>query len=235
MAIPPFTNAPGVRKVGDFGVLPAGGGLRPLSDATGANFRITDAAGNNIFHIDTTNRRVSIEPATSGQSFTIKGSTSTRFMQFVASTSTLELRVDDNSALVNPTIMNAGMTGTNHGCVLRFRLGRANTPNSNTAEIRVLSENTWTSTASTQNAFMAFYTSAAGAASTEKLRITSAGVLVHTSHGGLRWNGYKTNTADPTTTDLPTSLDVAIFKNTTSGSVFLAYNDGGVIKKVALT
>jgi hypothetical protein len=41
--------------------------------------------------------------------------------------------------------------------------------------------------------------------------------------------------ADPTTTDLPTAGDASIHKNTASGNVFLAYNDGGAIKKVALT
>jgi hypothetical protein len=44
-----------------------------------------------------------------------------------------------------------------------------------------------------------------------------------------------TTAADPTTTELPADTDASIHKNTTSGDVFLAYNDGGTIKKVALT
>lgn len=39
---------------------------------------------------------------------------------------------------------------------------------------------------------------------------------------------------DPTTTDLD-PLHWGVFKNTTSGNVYLAYNDAGTIKKVALT
>lgn len=62
---------------------------------------------------------------------------------------------------------------------------------------------------------------------------------VHAGHlvllGSLKWLGYTSAAADPTTTELTTDKDVAIHKNTSSGDVFLAYNDGGVIKKVALT
>ncbi len=42
-------------------------------------------------------------------------------------------------------------------------------------------------------------------------------------------------TADPTTTEYTTDQDWGVHKNTTSGNVFLAYNDGGTIKKVQLT
>ena len=50
----------------------------------------------------------------------------------------------------------------------------------------------------------------------------------------LGLNGYTSTAADPTTTELPTAGDCGIHKNTTSGTVFLAFNDGGTIKKVAL-
>lgn len=53
--------------------------------------------------------------------------------------------------------------------------------------------------------------------------------------GSLRMLGFLSNTADPTTTDIPSNKDLAIFKNTISGDLFLAYNDSGVIKKVALS
>ena len=43
-------------------------------------------------------------------------------------------------------------------------------------------------------------------------------------------------TADPTTTEYPNDKDAGIHKNTTSGDVFLAYNDGGsTIVKVQLS
>lgn len=50
----------------------------------------------------------------------------------------------------------------------------------------------------------------------------------------LGLNGYTSTAADPTTTDLPTAGDFGIHKNTSSGTVYLAFNDGGTIKKVAL-
>lgn len=50
----------------------------------------------------------------------------------------------------------------------------------------------------------------------------------------LGLNGYTSSAADPTTTDLATAGDYGIHKNTTSGTVYLAFNDGGTIKKVAL-
>lgn len=42
-------------------------------------------------------------------------------------------------------------------------------------------------------------------------------------------------TADPTTTEYPNDKDAGIHKNTSSGDVFLAYNDGSTIVKVQLT
>ena len=50
----------------------------------------------------------------------------------------------------------------------------------------------------------------------------------------IRLLGVIQTTADPTTTELPSASDCAIHKNTTSGKVYLAYNDGGTIKKVEL-
>lgn len=50
----------------------------------------------------------------------------------------------------------------------------------------------------------------------------------------LGLNGYTSSAADPTTTDLATAGDFGIHKNTTSGTVFLAFNDAGTIRKVAL-
>jgi len=51
----------------------------------------------------------------------------------------------------------------------------------------------------------------------------------------IRFRGASSAAADPTTTELPTARDWGIHKNTSSGSVFLAYNDGGSIVKVQLT
>lgn len=51
----------------------------------------------------------------------------------------------------------------------------------------------------------------------------------------LLFAGNSESTADPTTTEYPTDKDWGIHKNTTSSNVFLAFNDGGTIKKVQLT
>lgn len=53
--------------------------------------------------------------------------------------------------------------------------------------------------------------------------IAQAGMLGVTRKAGL-----------PATTDLPAGAS-GVFKDTTGGGVYLAYNDAGVIKKVALT
>ena len=47
-------------------------------------------------------------------------------------------------------------------------------------------------------------------------------------------NGYTTTAVAATTTELPTSGDFGLHKNSGSGAVHLCYNDGGTIKSVAL-
>lgn len=52
--------------------------------------------------------------------------------------------------------------------------------------------------------------------------------------GSPRWVGRTATSADPTTTELPADKDFGLHKNTSSGSVFLAYNDSGTILKVEI-
>lgn len=66
------------------------------------------------------------------------------------------------------------------------------------------------------------------------LFIQSSGYIV-LGAGSPRFVGRTSTAADPTTTELPVDKDFGLHKNTASGAVFLAYNDGGAIKKVALT
>lgn len=47
--------------------------------------------------------------------------------------------------------------------------------------------------------------------------------------------GRLSGAANPTTTEIPNDKEWALYKNTTSGDVFLATNDGGAIKKVTLS
>jgi hypothetical protein len=48
-------------------------------------------------------------------------------------------------------------------------------------------------------------------------------------------NGYTSSAAAATTTELPTSGDFGIHKNTTSGDVHLCFNDAGTIRSVLMT
>ena len=52
--------------------------------------------------------------------------------------------------------------------------------------------------------------------------------------GALRFLGFVSSAAAPTTTELPTNKDLAIHKDTVLGTVRLSFNDGGVIKSVTL-
>lgn len=55
------------------------------------------------------------------------------------------------------------------------------------------------------------------------------------SAGVISPAGYSTAATDPTTTQLPKDKDWGVHKNSSSGDVFLAYNNGGAILKVELT
>ena len=60
-------------------------------------------------------------------------------------------------------------------------------------------------------------------------------LYIHNGTSYLHQGLVRTSTsADPTTTEYPNDKDAGIHKNTTSGNVYLAYNDGGTIKKVQL-
>ncbi len=63
---------------------------------------------------------------------------------------------------------------------------------------------------------------------------SSATFTLGTSQG---WGGFGsiTKAGLPSTTELPLPNTAAVFKDTSGGGVYLAYNDAGVIKKVALT
>lgn len=67
----------------------------------------------------------------------------------------------------------------------------------------------------------------------EIFSVDSGGVMFP---GGAHFVGYTSSASTPTTTELPNDKDMAIHKDTNSGAVYLAFNDGGgTIKKIALT
>jgi hypothetical protein len=60
-------------------------------------------------------------------------------------------------------------------------------------------------------------------------------ITVKSPAGIMQFNGYRTNNIDPSTATFPNDKDFGVHKNTSSGNVFLAFNDGGTIKTVQLT
>lgn len=66
---------------------------------------------------------------------------------------------------------------------------------------------------------------------------TNNRLVVHdgSTTGGTPAPLHKTKAGAPNVPDLPLSGEWGVFKNTTSGDVVLAYNDGGTIKTVTLT
>lgn len=70
----------------------------------------------------------------------------------------------------------------------------------------------------------AFVTPTLGVATATSVQLT----------GGLTFLGFTSAAGDATTTELPADKNCALHKNTGSGVVSLAFNDGGVIKTVAL-
>ena len=60
-------------------------------------------------------------------------------------------------------------------------------------------------------------------------------ITVKAPAGIMQFNGYRSHNIDPSTATFPNDKDFGVHKNTSSGNVFLAFNDGGTIKKVQLT
>lgn len=95
------------------------------------------------------------------------------------------------------------------------------------------------------NVYLGWSTSSAGGVTDTALSRAAAGILavgtsvtVGDSSGKIKLsaiNQLTSTAADPTTTEYATDKDWGVHKNTTSGNVYLAYNDGGTIKKVQLT
>lgn len=65
----------------------------------------------------------------------------------------------------------------------------------------------------------------------ENFKTTGYGTI-----GGVRFLGHTSSSSAPSTTNLPNDKDMCIHKDTTSGALYLAFNDGGsTIKKTLLT
>jgi hypothetical protein len=109
----------------------------------------------------------------------VQGNSAARYSIF-STVLGLLIKGNDNSAYNLLTLENT-QTAANYGCSINFNLGYDGTPTvAGTAvlgsRIVAAAEQTWTSTASTQDAYLAFYTTLNGT-SGEKIRITSDGNL----------------------------------------------------------
>lgn len=71
-----------------------------------------------------------------------------------------------------------------------------------------------------------------------ELAYTTDSKQIHV-HNGTQYNqvglSRTSSSSDPTTTQYPNDGDAGIHKNTSSGNIYLAYNNAGSIVKVQLT
>lgn len=134
----------------------------------------------------------------------------------------------------SPTFVNAIFSGQAGGANLDFTQG-VNFRFGTTSRLRIRSatvevtENT-NSTSTTTGAFTVIGGVGIGGSVFIGGNLTASGTV-----SAARMSQTTSTAADPTTTEYPTSGQWGVHKNTSTGNVFLAYNDGGTIKKVQLT
>ena len=111
-------------------------------------------------------------PSTRVTGFSVRG-TDSRYFTVSKVTGQPIWRFDDNST-GSALLQNLGMTAANQGMGIQFQLGDTVANSVVGGSIYCLSEQTWTSTASTKDSYLRFDTTLDGV-STEKVRINSAG------------------------------------------------------------
>jgi hypothetical protein len=195
-----------------FGISAAGYGTTGYNGAGAARIRInaesawTDTSSSTFIAFETcptsttaASERVRIDsngnvginttsPSTFGQFSVVNGTG--RFVAMSPSNggNVAQFRFDNNGAqTVNLT--NLGMTAANHGMQFSWLLGTDSVTAITAGRLGVLSEGTWTATASTQNSFMQFATATSGNI-TERARITSNGVLLLNLTSELSYGGF---------------------------------------------
>lgn len=145
------------------------------------------------------------------------GSTSARWLGIYAGTIDLDPgTVSSNSPALKGAMTSTASSGDNYLLELTPTYNQSGTAGGTD----VLINRTETATGSGNQRFLDFQVGG-----TSKFHISNSGVV----------NQKTSSTADPTTAEYPNAGDFGIHKNTTSGTLFLAANDGGTIRKVALT
>ena len=132
-----------------------------IVDSTNYDFFVQDSTG-----------KVGIATSSPGERFQVGTTSSGRFAT-IDSVGRGTFRLDDNSAADVLNLANVGVTGADHGANLRFLLGDGTNLIAG-GYVKLLSEQDWTSTASTQDSKMGLFTAKDGA-TTEWLRIDSNG------------------------------------------------------------
>ena len=139
-------------------------------------------------------------PSTRVTGFSVRG-TDSRYFIVSKVTGQPIWRFDDNST-GSALLQNLGMTAANQGMGIQFQLGDTVANSVVGGSIYCLSEQTWTSTASTKDSYLRFDTTLDGV-SGEKMRINSVGAIIkNQATREYNYSGYAANNA-AITIDVP--------------------------------
>jgi hypothetical protein len=130
-------------------------------------------------------------PSTRVTGFSVRG-TDSRYFTVSKVTGQPIWRFDDNS-VGSALLQNFGMTAANHGMGIQFQLGDTVANSVVGGSIYCLSEQTWTSTASTKDSYLRFDTTLDGV-STERMRINAIGAIIkNQATREYNYSGYAYN------------------------------------------
>jgi hypothetical protein len=147
-------------------------------------------------------------PGTRVSGFIVRGS-DTRYFSVNNTNAQPTWRFDDNG-VGNTILQNSGMTGSNHGMGLQFQLGNSVANSAVAGGIYCLAEQTWSSTASTKDAYLRFDTATDGVAA-ERVRLKSdGGIIKNQATTEYNYAGFVANNAAIT-------IDVPVIDDTSTG------------------
>lgn len=177
--------------------------------------------------------------ATSSDVRIAKATTGTLDVQLGDGSAGARLRVVDSPSTSLPSIVGTGSAtnglGFLGGIVLIQQGGNRRAAFSSGLELAGADVFSWTAGTDAYAGAMDTQISrpAAGTASLDTT--TTGDGLALLKLGGIRLLGFTSTTTNATTTQLPNAKDLAVHKNTTTGFVYLAFNDGGTVRAVQMT